>query len=139
MTIALTDIGRCFEGEIPAMLCTVSADGWPNLTHLSHVFRVDSDHVAASNQFFEKTKRNLTDNPLGMIVVVDPLDLASYRLLVQYEGEETSGPTFETMRRSIDAIAALTGMSDVFALRSAELFRVLDVELVRTRSAVAGG
>jgi hypothetical protein len=37
------------------------------------------------------------------------------------------------VKRSIDAIAALGGMSEVFALKGVEVFRVVDVEPVPTR------
>lgn len=119
------------------MLVTASADGVPNLNHLSHVFLVDDQHVAISNQFFTKTTRNLCENPLATIVVTEPGTLRSYKLLLHFERTETAGPTFDTMRRSINAIAALVGMSDVFALRSAEIFRVLDLTIVPTPGALA--
>ena len=34
------------------------------------------------------------------------------------------------MRRDIDAIAALTGMQDVFKLRSADVYRVVSIDQV---------
>jgi adenylate cyclase len=138
VSIALSDIGGCFEGEIPAMLVTAAADGTPNLNHLSQVFRIDETHVAISNQFFTKTTQNLAMNPLATLLMVDPTDLVNYRLLLRHERTETSGPTFESMRRSIDAIAAMTGMSDIFALRAAEVLRVLEVAIVPTPGAPGG-
>ena len=50
--IALSDIAACFEGVIPAEIATASADGVPNVTHLSRVHMVDDERVALSNQFF---------------------------------------------------------------------------------------
>jgi adenylate cyclase len=138
VTIRLSDIPRCFEGEIPAMLATASADGTPNLCHLSQVFRVDDDHLAISNQFFTKTIANLAVNPLATLVVVDPDGLTSYRFLLRHERSEQSGPVFDTMRRSIDSIAALTGMSDVFSLRAAVMFRVLEVSVAPSAGTDAG-
>ena len=38
------------------------------------------------------------------------------------------GPLFDRLSRDIDAIAALTGMADVFKLRSADVYRVVDIE-----------
>ncbi len=63
--IALSDIAACFEGLIPAEIATASADGVPNVTHLSRVHMVDDERVALSNQFFSKTTRNLAENPRG--------------------------------------------------------------------------
>ncbi len=130
MTITLRDIARCFEGEIPSLIATCSPDGEPNLAHLSRVYLVDDLHVATSNQFFTKTVANLASNPLATLLCVDPLTVLSYKLLLQHERSEDQGELFEAISRSIDAIASLTGMSHVFALRAVDVFRVLDVEPV---------
>ena len=53
--LTLADIAPCFEGAIPAVIATASADGTPNVTYLSKVRMVDDDRVALSNQFFSKT------------------------------------------------------------------------------------
>ena len=52
-------------------------------------------------------------------------------MLLVYERTERRGPLFERMRRDVDAIAALTGMEGVFKLRSADIYRVLELEPVR--------
>jgi adenylate cyclase len=126
----LSEIAACFEGIIPAEIATASADGIPNVTHLSRVHMVDDDHVALSNQFFSKTMQNLAENPRACVCVVDPHTYDSYKLVVQYERREVRGPLFDKMRRDIDAIAALTGMEGVFKLRSADVYRVISIELV---------
>jgi predicted pyridoxine 5'-phosphate oxidase superfamily flavin-nucleotide-binding protein len=128
--LTLRDIAACFEGLVPAEIATASADGVPNVTHLSRVHMLDDERVALSNQFFSKTTRNLAENPLACVMVIDPTTFDSYRLLVQYERTERRGPLFERLRRDIDAIAALTGMEGVFKLRSADVYRVLELELV---------
>ena len=128
--IALTDIASCFEGVVPAEIATASADGTPNITHLSRVHMIDDDHVALSNQFFSKTVRNLAENPRACVIVVDPHTYDSFKLILQYERTERRGPLFELMRRDIDAIAALTGMQDVFRLRSADVYRVVAIDQV---------
>lgn len=134
MTIALASIGRCFEGTIPAVIATCSASGEPNLAHLSQVFLVDDEHVATSNQFFAKTSANLAANPFAVLLCPDPVDLVTYRLLVQHERTERDGPLFESAGASIDAIAGLTGMAEVFALRAIDVFRVLDVDRAASRA-----
>jgi len=128
--VALTDIAACFEGIIPAEIATASADGVPNVTHLSRVHMVDDDHVALSNQFFSKTTQNLAENPRACVCLIDPLTYESYKLVLQYERTERRGVLFDRMRRDIDAIAALTGMSGVFKLRSADIYRVISIESV---------
>ena len=125
--LALSDLTECFEGIIPAVIATASATGVPNVTHLSRVHYVDDEHVALSNQFFSKTVRNLSENPRACAAVFDPNTLDSYKLVLQYERTERRGPIFERLRRDVDAVAALTGMQDVFKLRSADVYRVVEL------------
>jgi adenylate cyclase len=134
----LSRIAACFEGLIPATIATAAPDGTPNITHLSRVHLVDDDHVALSNQFFSKTIQNLAANPRACVCVVDPMTFDSYRLVLRYERTERRGPLFDRMRRDIDAIAALTGMEGVFKLRSADVYRVVEVDLVRAAVHEAG-
>jgi predicted pyridoxine 5'-phosphate oxidase superfamily flavin-nucleotide-binding protein len=128
--LTLADIAACFEGIVPAEIATASADGEPNVTHLSRVHMLDDERVVLTNQFFSKTVRNLAENPTACVVVIDPTSYDSYRLLVQYERTERRGPLFDRLRRDVDAIAALTGMEGVFKLKSADIYRVLELELV---------
>jgi predicted pyridoxine 5'-phosphate oxidase superfamily flavin-nucleotide-binding protein len=131
--LRLSDISGCFEGIIPAEIATASADGIPNVTHLSRVDMLDDERVVLSNQFFSKTTRNLAENPIGCVVVIDPVTYESFKLVVQYERTERRGPIFERLRRDIDAVAALTGMEGVFKLRSADVYRVIELERIRSR------
>jgi predicted pyridoxine 5'-phosphate oxidase superfamily flavin-nucleotide-binding protein len=135
--LSLYDIESCFEGVIPADIATASASGVPNVTHLSRVHLVDGDHVALSNQFFSKTVRNLAENPRACVEVVDPYTYDRYRMILVYERTERRGPLFERLRRDIDAIAALTGMQDVFKLRSADIYRVVELDLVPSAANLA--
>lgn len=125
------DLGRlelCFEGAVPAVVATASADGTPNVTYLSRVQRVDHERVALSNQFFSKTARNLTENPRASLLLLEPRSYEQFRLSIVYERTERRGPVFERLRADIDALAALEGMPDVFKLRAADIYRVLHVE-----------
>jgi predicted pyridoxine 5'-phosphate oxidase superfamily flavin-nucleotide-binding protein len=126
---ALTDVPLraltgCFDGVIPPVIATCSGDGEPNVTHLSQLFFVDDDHVATSNQFFGKTTTNLEDNPRAAILVTDSQTYDTYHLDVEFLRTETSGPVFDELRHNIEAIAALMGKQDVFALRGADVYRV---------------
>ncbi|MCA9647299.1 MAG: pyridoxamine 5'-phosphate oxidase family protein, partial [Myxococcales bacterium] len=82
---------RCFQGIIPSILGTVSADGTPNVTYLSHVHSIDETHVALSCQFFNKTKQNVLQNPAATVIVYDPVTFEAYRLALEYEREEAEG------------------------------------------------
>lgn len=129
-TIALRDLRDCFEGGIPAVISSASADGTPNVTYLSRVRLVDDERVALSNQFFSKTMRNLAENPRASLLVIDATTFDEYRLSLVYERTDRRGPVFERLREDVDLTAALEGMQDVFKLRSADIYRVVCVEQV---------
>jgi adenylate cyclase len=130
--VALEAIRSCFEGVIPSPLATCSADGTPNITYMSIVQYVDSERVALSRQFFNKTRTNLDENALAQVQVVEPATLARYALDLRFLHTETEGPVFEAMKANLEAIASQTGMGDVFRLRGVDIHRVL-------RCAPAGG
>src|SRR6516165_8481714 len=108
----LGDLHFCFEGVVPAVIATASADGVPNVTYLSRVRMVDNERVALSNQFFSKTVRNLAENPRASMLLVDPTTYDQYRLTLVYERTERRGPVFEQLRADVDAVAAIQGMQD---------------------------
>jgi predicted pyridoxine 5'-phosphate oxidase superfamily flavin-nucleotide-binding protein len=128
--IPLGRLELCFEGAVPAVIATASADGVPNVTYLSRVRRVDDEHIALSNQFFSKTVRNLAENPRASLVLVDPTTYDEFRLDVVFERTERQGPVFDRLREDVDAVAAIHGMQDVFKLRAADIYRVVGIELV---------
>ena len=106
LAVALEDIASCFEGIIPASICTCSRDGTPNLTYLSIVHRVDNLHVGLSCQFFNKTRDNVLQNPFVQVVVVSPTNLHQYRLDLRYERTETGGALFDRVKTRLDAVAS---------------------------------
>lgn len=121
---------RCFQGVSPSLITTCDAAGVPNVTYLSQVFRLEGEQVALSCQFFNKTKRNVLENPMASTVILDPLTFDAYRVSLKYLRDETEGPLFASMSRRIDAIASHTGMAGVFKLRSADVYDVVRVERV---------
>ena len=125
--LELEALDRCFEGAIPAVLSTASADGTPNVTYISKAHRVDDERVALSNQFMSKTARNLAVNPRASLLLIEPRTHDEFRLSLVYERTERRGHLFEKLRADVDAIAAFTGMQHVFRLRAADIFRVVDV------------
>jgi len=124
----LADLRLCFEGAVPAVIATASAAGVPNVTYLSRVRYVDDEHVALSNQFFSKTSRNLAENPRASMLLVDPTTYDEFRLTLVFERTVKKGLVFQKLREDVDEAAAHHGMQDVFKLRAADLFRVLDIE-----------
>ena len=128
--LTLRDLRRCFDGRVPAVIATAAADGTPNVTYLSAVHPVDDERIALSNQFLSKTSRNLAENPQASLLLLDPVNFDEYRLAIRYERTERRGPVFERLRDDVDRVAALSGMRDVFRLRSADIYRIESIEVV---------
>jgi adenylate cyclase len=128
LAIPLERLTACFQGLIPAWLFTCAADGTPNVAILSHVDYVDARHVALSFQFFNKSKRNVSENPQAAVRLIDAESGQVYQLALRLEGTETSGPLFESMRLRIEAIASYSGLKGVFRLLGADIYEVLSVE-----------
>ena len=129
MTVRLPDdIRAVMDNGIPAVMVTCSADGVPNTTVISQVYHVDETHVALSFQFFNKTIRNVRENPRANVTLQDIPGFALWILELEFERSETEGPVFDAMDMQIEAIASATGMSGIFKLRAADIYRVLAVE-----------
>jgi hypothetical protein len=128
--IALESLTSCFQGLIPAWLYTCSRDGVPNVAILSHVDYVDPHHVALSFQFFNKSKRNVSENPKAKVRLYDPDSMKAYALRLRFVRTETEGPTFEGMRLRIEAIASYSGLKGIFKLLGADIYEVLSVEAI---------
>jgi adenylate cyclase len=123
--VKLTEIARCFQGVIPSIMASADARGMPNVTYVSQVYLVDDRHVALSCQFFNKTRRNLDENPNAAVELWDPLTMQAYRLRLRFLRSESKGPLFDSMAMRIQAIASHTGMDGVFRLLAADVFEVV--------------
>ena len=128
--ISLEQLRPCLEGVIPATVATCGADGIPNATYVSQMQYVDSLHVALSFQFFNKTRENVLANPQVTAQLIDPLTAESYRLSLLYLRTETEGAVFQPMKARLAGIASLTGMTGVFKLQGADVYRVQAIERV---------
>jgi hypothetical protein len=126
---SLDAIRPCLEGAIPGVMATCSADGIPNVAYLSQVEYVDAQHLALSFQFFNKTRKNVLDNPEVELLVVHPLTGAIVRILARYLRTETEGPLFERMKAKLAGIASHTGMGDVFELLGSDIYAVTGLAL----------
>ena len=81
-----------------------------------------------SFQFFSKTIRNVRENPRAYVCVSDIAGQVEWILQLTFQRSETEGAIFEAMDMQIEAIASATGMSGIFKLRAADIYRVLSVE-----------
>jgi uncharacterized protein len=122
------EIRPVLDNGVPAIMVTCSAEGVPNVTVISQVYYVDEHHVALSFQFFNKTIRNVRENPRAFVCVNDVASLAQWILNLEFQRTETEGPIFDAMDMQIEAIASATGMSGIFKLRGADIYQVQSVE-----------
>jgi hypothetical protein len=122
------EIRAALDNGVPCLMVTCAADGTPNATVISQVFYVDETRVALSFQFFSKTIKNVRENPRAWAGVMDVVGQADWSLDLEFERSETEGPIFEAMDMQIEAIASATGMSGIFKLRAADIYRVLSVD-----------
>ncbi len=123
----LSHLHRCFHGVIPTQITTCDRNGVPNTTYLSQVHYVDEKHVALSCQFFNKTRRNVEENPYACVTLHDPLTHECFQLDLRYLRSETTGPLFDVMSARIEAIASHAGMTGIFRLISADVYEVLEL------------
>ncbi|MES2322954.1 MAG: GAF domain-containing protein [Pseudomonadota bacterium] len=130
MTLQIDAIRGCFEGVIPGTIATADLDATPNIAYVSQVQYIDSEHVALSYQFFNKTRHNLLATRYAVVSVIDPHTAAHYRLKVEFLRTERAGPLFESMKAKLAGLASHAGMSDVFQLLGADVFRVNALERV---------
>ena len=124
------EIRPVMENGVPVIVATCSKDGVPNVSIVSEVYYVDPTTIALSFQFFNKTIRNVRENPRAAIILNDIAAGRRWVLQVAYDHSETDGPVFDAMDLQIEAIASATGMSGIFKLRSADFYRILGVETI---------
>ena len=130
MSLGLEQMTACFQGILPSMFFTCAKDGTPNAAFLSHVDYIDPTRVALSFQFFNKSRRNIAENPYALIRVIDPDTNQGYAMRLKFERSETSGPIFDRMFLRIEAIASYVGLKGIFKLKAADIYQVESIELV---------
>jgi len=130
MTMITEDMKAAMQGVVPSGLVTCSKDGIPNTTYISQVYYVDENHVALSHQFFNKSIRNIRENPHACVSIINPEDAGMWRLGLRFTHSEFEGELFELMSAQLEAIASMTGMESVFRLKSCEIFEVLRAEKI---------
>ena len=118
------------KGIVPSTMSTCNLEGVPNISYISQLYYVDQNHVAISNQFFNKTIRNIRENPLACVNIVSPEDFSMWVLDLKYSHSETESDLFEQMEMQLEAIASMQGMEDVFKLKAAEVFTVLSINKI---------
>jgi hypothetical protein len=129
-TVTLEEIMPALQGVIPTIVATSSLDHIPNVTYISQVYYVDENHVALSYQFFNKTIRNVQENPMLAAIVTSPIDYTLYKLLLRYVESQTSGEVFDNMSMQLDALAIVQKKEGIFKLKAAVIYEVVSIEQI---------
>lgn len=116
-----------FQGVIPATIATTSGEGIPNVTYISQVFHIDESHLAISNQFFNKTWKNIHAHPRFAIALTCPETSVLWKLEVEFIEEQKDGNVFDEMDMMIEAINSMFGNRTSFKLQSALVCRVIRI------------
>ncbi|HEU4779708.1 MAG TPA: GAF domain-containing protein [Steroidobacteraceae bacterium] len=131
--LTLFGVRRMMEGVVPPTLCTVSAEHMPNVSYLSLAEYVDPLHIALSYQFFNRSRENVLATRRAALTLDDPYTGAGVVLQLEYQRTETEGPVFERLRAKLMSVASHVGMDQVFHLRGADIYRVLELRRVPGR------
>ncbi len=105
----------------------------PNVSYLSLVEYVDPLHIALSYQFFNRSRENVLATKRAALTLDDPYTGAGVVLQLEYQRTETEGPVFERLRAKLMGVASHVGMDNVFHLRGADIYRVLELRRVPGR------
>jgi hypothetical protein len=120
------------QGVIPSTIVTCSKDGIPNTTTISQAFYVDDNHIALSFQFFSKTIKNVRENPFASLTIFHPQTFENWVMKIEYIRSETEGDLFDQMDMQLEAIASMTGMTGIFQLKAADVYKIHAIEKNRS-------
>jgi hypothetical protein len=125
--IKLEEIMPALQGVIPSIVATSSLDHVPNVTYISQIYYVDTSHVALSYQFFNKTIRNVRENPMLVAILTCPVHYNLYKITLRYKESQTSGEIFDNMSMQLDALAIVQKKEHIFKLRAADIYEVISI------------
>lgn len=91
-----------FKKQETIVLATATKDGVPNVVPVNAKKIIDDETILISDQFFNKTLKNLKENPQVAITIWDKLENYQLKGTVTIE---TSGKRFEEMAKWIDEMA----------------------------------
>lgn len=124
LSVPLEAIRDSFEGIMPSVIATSDASGMPNISYLSQVHYVDSEHVGLSNQFFSKTAANVALTGRATLVVLDGRMGLQHVLDLVFERADRSGDIFDRLAAQFDVMAGLQEKSHMLSLRAVDIYRV---------------
>ena len=129
------EIRPVMDNGIPAVMVTCSAAGVPNTTVISQVYYVDESHVALSFQFFNKTIRNVRENPRANVTLQDIPGFTLWILDLQFVSRAEDGSIAAIQLADLD----LDGSFDVAVFEGASAGLLDESDLDDAKDAIAPG
>ena len=74
--------------------------------------------------FSTRPKRTSPENPYAFATIVNPGTLEMYNLELEFDHSETDSELFDDMDMKLEAIASMSGMSGIFKLMAADVYKV---------------
>lgn len=117
-----------FQGILPGVITTVSKENIPNLSYISQVHYIDNEHLAISWQFFNKTYKNIQDNPNFSVVVTSPTTFSMWKIDMNFIESLTEGDLFDEIEMALEAIASMYKAEDIFKLQAIMIGKIVSIE-----------
>ena len=122
------EIQEALQGMVPSVITTVSKENIPNLSYISQAHFVDDKHLAISWQFFNKTYKNIQENPKFSVVVTSPTTFSMWKINLIYTEILTEGDLFDELELALEAIASMQGASDLFKLHAVLVGEIVSIQ-----------
>jgi hypothetical protein len=123
------DLQGALQGIVPGVITTVSKENIPNLSYISQVHFIDDKHLAISWQFFNKTYRNIQENPRFSVLVTSPTTFSMWKIDLNFIETLTEGELFDEMDLALEAIASMYKAENVFKLKAIVIGEILSIQL----------
>jgi len=123
-----TELQGAFQGIFPGVITTVSKENIPNLSYISQVHYIDNEHLAVSWQFFNKTCKNIQDNPNFSVVVTSPTTFSMWKIDLNFIESLTEGDLFDEIEMALEAIASIYKVEDIFKLQAIMIGKIVSIE-----------
>ncbi len=111
-------------------LATASKDGVPNVVPIGGSRLLDNETIVIPDNYLNKTKKNIEENPKAAIVVTDEEKHDGY----QFKGEikiEYSGPIFEDTEKFMRDFCKAAGIDPPILPRGAAVFTIEEIYAIK--------
>lgn len=92
------EVREVLQKQKPIPIATASKNGVPNVVFIGFLKILDEENIMIGDNFFNKTARNLDENPRISILCYDAESKRSYQIKGSVKVHK-SGPQFEEMRK----------------------------------------